>query len=106
MIKELTLDQQARFPEFVDKWTRIGLSTEPADRPRAERAILMIYECGGLKPPNKIIWFGSPKAMIEASSNYKDPVLNSVRNSVLDSVSDSVLNSVYNSVRDSVRDSV
>src|SRR5271166_662331 len=106
MIEELTLDQQARFPEFVDKWTRIGLSTEPADRPLAEQAIRMVYECGGVKPPNKVIWFGSPKAMIEASSNYKNPVRDSVLNSVLNSVSNSVLNSVSDSVSDSVRDLV
>ena len=38
-IESLTPEQEARFDEFVDKWTAIGLSTEPADRPRAEAAI-------------------------------------------------------------------
>ena len=37
MITELTKEQKARFPEFVDKWIKIGLSTERANRPKAER---------------------------------------------------------------------
>ena len=32
MIEELTEEQIARFHEFVDKWTKIGLSTEPMNR--------------------------------------------------------------------------
>jgi len=31
IITELTYAQKARFPEFVEKWIKIGLSTEPAD---------------------------------------------------------------------------
>ena len=42
-IEKLTPEQEARFPEFVEKWTRIGLCTDPADRPAAERAIAEIY---------------------------------------------------------------
>jgi len=34
MIDKLTKEQESRFPEFVDKWTKIGLSTESADRKR------------------------------------------------------------------------
>ena len=36
-IEKLTPEQIARFPEFVERWTNIGLSTAPADRPRAEK---------------------------------------------------------------------
>jgi hypothetical protein len=63
MIKQLTPAQTARFPEFVEKWTKIGLSTEPADRPRAEAAIRLVYEAVQFSPPEKILWFKSPKAM-------------------------------------------
>jgi len=59
-IDKLTAAQIAKFPGYVREWTAIGLSTEPADRKRAEAAIRKMYECGGLKPPRNIVWCGSP----------------------------------------------
>lgn len=58
-IERLTAEQIALFPEFIKKWTDIGLSTNPADRERAERGVVKSYEIAGLKPP-KIVWCGSP----------------------------------------------
>ncbi len=45
-IKKLTPEQQGRFGEFVRRWTEIGLSTAPADRPKAEEAIREMYRQG------------------------------------------------------------
>lgn len=61
-INHLTPEQIARFPAYVDKWTRIGLSTAPADRPRAEAAIHLMYKDAKLATP-KIVWCSSPLAM-------------------------------------------
>lgn len=61
-ITELTAEQQARFPEFVERWTNIGLCTEPADRKRAEAGIRLAYETVGLTA-KKIVWCSSPLAM-------------------------------------------
>ena len=61
MITRLTAKQRARFPEFVEKWTKIGLCTDPADRPRAEAAISEMYKQAGLHTP-QIVWCGSPLA--------------------------------------------
>ena len=83
-IDALTPEQIARFPEFVDRWTKIGLETAPADRPRAEAAIHMMYEGAGLKRP-PIVWCSSPFAM--ALTMVCVP---SVRASVRASVGDSV----------------
>ena len=96
-IDRLTKEQEDRFQEFVAKWTDIGLSTAPADRPRAERAIAGMYAGSGLDLP-RIVWCGSPlsQALTRAS----------VRASVRDSVGASVGASVGDSVWDSVRDSV
>jgi hypothetical protein len=35
----LTPEQEARLPGIRDKWMAIGLSTDWADRPRAEAAV-------------------------------------------------------------------
>jgi hypothetical protein len=47
--------------EFADKWVKICLSTEPADRPRAEAAIRGIYTELGYEPPARIEWARSPR---------------------------------------------
>ncbi len=121
MIDKLTTEQQSRFVEFVNKWTRIGLSTEPADRPKAEEGIKKIYVIAGLKEP-RVVWCSSPLAngltraivlnkkvgaSVGASvrASVRDSVGDSVGDSVRASVGDSVGASVWDSVRDSVWDS-
>ena len=115
MPKKLTTLTQAqidRFPEFVDKWTRIGLCTESADRPRAEAGIRMAYQIAGIDPPKLIVWCGSPlsavltRAIVNGLRDCDVPVGASVRASVWDSVRASVGASVRASVRASVWDSV
>jgi hypothetical protein len=92
MIEQLTLEQTARFPEFIEKWTKIGLSTELADRPRAEAAIRLIYEAGGLTPPEQIIWFDSPYQMFVnySTTNKGSSVFNMVKNATIESVTTAV----------------
>lgn len=63
----LSAEQQIKAAACVREWTAIGLCTEPADRPAAEAAIRLVYECGGLKPPKRIVWCGSPLAMLHAA---------------------------------------
>src|SRR3990172_2259775 len=113
MIERLTPEQEARFPEFIKKWTDIGLSTEPADRPRAEKAIRLMYRSADLAVP-RIVWCGSPLAnaltWASVGASVRDSVRDSVGASVLASVGDSVWDGVGDSVWDgvgaSVRDSV
>ena len=118
-IEKLTLEQGARLPEFREKWTAIGLSTDPADRPAAELAIKFIYQNAGLNPPQKIVWCGSPmsQGIVRAivldnrfqggtKTSVRASVGASVRNSVWDSVRASVRNSVWDSVQASVQASV
>ena len=103
-IESLTAEQKAKFPEYVRRWTEIGLSTEVADRPRAEAAMVRMYEIAGLKPP-RIVWCGSPLSMAltravllkvpETGASVGASVRDSVRDSVGASVRDSVGASVY-----------
>jgi hypothetical protein len=72
MSEPLTSEQIARFPEFDRKWTRIGLSTEPADRPRAEAAIESVYNMGHFSSLPTMMWFDSPNQMI---NKYKKNAL-------------------------------
>ena len=94
-IESLSQRQQDQFAEYRDRWIKIGLSTEAADRPRAETAIKQMYASAGLELPRRIVWCGSPLSQ------------GLTRAIILDkSVGASVGDSVWDSVRDSVRDSV
>src|SRR6266851_7129662 len=106
-IETLTPEQIARFPEFIERWTRIGLCTDPADRSRAEAAIVETYRCAGIAPPKKIVWCGSPLTQgMKRAIILDKKLIASVRASVWDSVRASVWDSVGASVWDSVRASV
>jgi hypothetical protein len=90
-IESLTAAQEARFSEFVEKWTQIGLSTEPADRSRAEAAIREMYKQAGLAAPKTIVWCGSPRALALRSdkkllSSMGDCVTNAVRDNPMRTV--------------------
>ena len=59
-ITKITNDQRARFPEWVEKWIQLGLSTEPADFDRATAAALRAYELCNLGRPSVVLRMGSP----------------------------------------------
>jgi hypothetical protein len=61
-LDQLTAAQTAELPAIRDAWIAIGLSTEPAERPRAEAAARLAYRRAGLAEPADIVWTGSPMA--------------------------------------------
>lgn len=60
MIDSLTPEQEARFPEFVDKWTEIYMSTEPCDFEKAKEAAKLAYKLAGLAEPTQFYLADSP----------------------------------------------
>lgn len=106
MIDQLTPAQMARFPEFVEKWTTIGLSTEPADRVHAEQGVRLAYHAANLPAPHKIVWCGSPLSQGLTRYIVQHAHEEDVGASVRASVETSVEASVWASVRDSVRANV
>jgi hypothetical protein len=62
----LSRDELARIPEFIEQWTRIGLSTMPIDHPQAEGALCRLYAAAGLAEP-AVVWAPCPMtAMLSA----------------------------------------
>ena len=57
-------------PVVRDEWIKIGLCTDPANRPEAERGIRLCYEIAGLTPPSKIVWYDSPHVMHAAIKQH------------------------------------
>ena len=61
-IKSLTESQKSLFPKYIEKWTKIGLETNPANRELAKEGIIEAYAQAGLPAP-RIVWCSSPLAM-------------------------------------------
>ncbi|WP_339376433.1 DUF6745 domain-containing protein [Calothrix sp. NIES-2098] len=47
------------------------MDTSPTDKQQAEAAICLAYECVGLKPPQKIMWFDNPLAAVSWMVGYE-----------------------------------
>ncbi len=74
MITELTPEQETQLEIYAKKWRNIGLSTEPANRPEAEKGIRSVYELAGHKQPKEIRWVDSPY-QLNNLSQYDNMVL-------------------------------
>lgn len=59
-IDKLTPEQEARIPEWVAKWTEIGLRTGEADWEKFERNARACYRYAGLDEPKVIVRVQSP----------------------------------------------
>ena len=105
----LTPEQEASLPGFRDYGLRIGLSTEPCDRPAAEEAVRAHYQALGREPPKLLIWLDSPlqgvigASLLSGASISGRSVGAQVRAQVRDQVWDQVRDQVWDQVRDQVR---
>lgn len=66
-IEKLTPEQEAKMPEYREKWLNIGLSTD-SDMDKAKHFAKMSYEKAGLTPPpdDKFEIYDSPMASVKA----------------------------------------
>lgn len=66
MIESLTPEQEAKFPEYVKKWTDIGLNTQPCDVEVTKEWIKKAYVVAKLPPPTNFFHFRSPEEAAHA----------------------------------------
>jgi hypothetical protein len=58
-IDSITSEQEAMVPVYLERYLKIGLNTEPCNRPAAEAAVAVSYKViGGLDP--QFVWADSP----------------------------------------------
>lgn len=67
-IEELTPEQEAKFEEFVEKWTAIGLDTGDINEEEVLKAIPEYYKAGEIEPPQQVIFCQSIWEAIEIGS--------------------------------------
>jgi hypothetical protein len=61
---------------YLDRWAKVRLSCEPADRRLAEEGIRNSYAAAGLAPPDRIVWCGGPMEIAKrlATASPDDPI--------------------------------
>jgi len=72
-IEELTPEQQAKIPEYLERFKQIGLSTKPTDRKKAEEAIKRSYAYLKLPEP-EIFWADDPFAGAKMAAQFANGV--------------------------------
>src|SRR5262245_46443853 len=77
---------------YLDSWSRVRMSCDPADRSVAEAGIRQAYAAGGLAPPDRIVWCSGPMEIARrlATASPGDPVGANVKGLVFDKVRDQV----------------
>lgn len=58
-IEKLTPEQEAKIPDYVERFRAIGLSTRPTDRAKAEEALREMYQYQNLPAP-RFVWAEDP----------------------------------------------
>ena len=101
-IVKMTRDQEARIPEWVEEWSRIGLSCEPANFDEAERGVRGCYRAAGLKEPEVVLRVASPFAAVCAGPIATLMLRGDARNQVYAQVRAQVYDQVYAQVYDQV----
>src|SRR5438477_12145630 len=65
----LSPGELAHVPEFIEKWTAIGYSSEPIDRDWAEWALARFYDFAGLSEP-WVVWAPCPISALLSAAVY------------------------------------
>lgn len=68
-IDHITPEQEAMIPEWVEKWRKVDLCTDPADFERAENAVRELYKAIDHECP-PILRVQSPKAAVKTGVDY------------------------------------
>jgi hypothetical protein len=104
-IERLTKEQKSKIEEYREKYFGQAVSTEPADRARAEVAALKIAKIAGVEI-SSVVWVDSPKQGDSLRGSLWDSLRDSLRDSLGDSLGDSLRDSLGDSLWDSLGDSL
>jgi len=115
-ITKLTEDQKARFPEWIEKWVKIGLQTGETDWDTFDKYMPICYKKAGLKYPKNIVRVSSPlvgglsaaiaNKILQQKRGGDAKRINAVSVAVRDAVDDAIGVAVSVAVRDAVDDAI
>jgi len=78
MIKDLTPEQQAKIPVYLERFRECGLSTVPCDKKKAEDAVRAAYTVQGKEQPKYVFWFTNPMKASLAMLAIEQDLVNDV----------------------------
>jgi hypothetical protein len=104
-IERLTKEQKSKISKYREKYFGQAVSTEPADRPRAEAAARKMAEIAGIKI-SCVEWVYSPKQWSSLWDSLRSSLGASLSDSLGASLMDSLRASLWNSLKDSLWDSL
>jgi hypothetical protein len=104
VIENLTPEQKALFPVYVEKWKKIGLTTGPVDFENAKKSVCLAYEKVGLPHPTKFFVAKSPIDAIRLIKEI-DPSMDAraIFNNMIYGNSDSYWLSYYQFIRNELK---
>jgi hypothetical protein len=110
-ITKLTPEQEKILPQFREEWLRWGISTDRADRQKAESAILKMRQRIGVDEKPIFVWVQSPLAGCLAihflgSDEFREGSRKFIQASLGDSLGDSLRDSLQVSLQVSLWDSL
>jgi len=70
MITELSVEQVAKFPDYIRKWSQIGWDISPTNDDKAIEYMKMTYKRGGLEEPKKFILCDGPTEFVVLVNAY------------------------------------
>lgn len=88
MIESLKQESINAFPDYVNKWTKIGYDTTPLNKANVIAAVQNLYKCGGLVAPERIILAPGPTVgtLIVNMLLFKEANPNATEKEIKDSV--------------------
>jgi len=107
MIKDITDEQVAKFPEYVEKYIRIGLSTDRMDKNAAVAAVKLAYEKAEVEMPENLIFCKGPldaNEKIQKESNGEYNSLSGIYYGSLNAAQISYINYCKNEFGDQLRE--
>jgi hypothetical protein len=85
-VARLSDTQLGELGAYGERWSRVRLSTAPADRKEAEEGVRAAYAAAGLAPPRQILWADGPYEMARQWARFKGKPGENVRHIVVDMV--------------------
>lgn len=77
-IEKLTEEQEAKMPEYVEKWCKIGLNCDPTDYDESKVHVLAAYKEADLALPKHVILVDSPWAAAVVASIFQNMSLDQI----------------------------
>jgi hypothetical protein len=107
MINKLTIEQEQQVKEYYQFYLKKGLSTQPANRLIAEKAVKEMYKLINENEP-KCVWVNSPIELINLikKDNLENNLWNNLRNNLENNLRNNLWNNLWNNLENNLENNL